>query len=149
MKESILSKTRIHISLTNDNEIENGIISYVLDKWKEGSGGHLNDLFSQSIMNSNFNSPQKVGSVWARYSLKQLWEECCAEADEIEPECVSELEDRLLVFRGYCNQMNFADGNNQLGTGKNSMTTLPRRNKSMTCGKYGGLAERIFNSHNM
>ncbi len=34
VKESILSKTRIHISLTNDNEIENRIISYVNDKWK-------------------------------------------------------------------------------------------------------------------
>ncbi len=75
VNESILSKTRIHISLTNDDEIENGIISYVNDKWKEGSGRHLNDLFSQSIMNSNFNSPQKFMSVWARYSLKQLWEE--------------------------------------------------------------------------
>ncbi len=93
VKESILSKTRIHISLTNDDEIENGIISYVNDKWKEGSGGHLNDLFSQSIMNSNFISPRKVGSVWARYSLGQLWEECCAEADEIGPEGVKELED--------------------------------------------------------
>jgi hypothetical protein len=78
VKESILSKTRIHVSITNDDEIENEIISYVNDKWKDGSGGHLNDLFSQSIMNSNFNSPQKVGSVQARYSLKQLWEECCA-----------------------------------------------------------------------
>ncbi len=93
MKESILSKTRIHISLTNANEIENGIIPYINDKLKEGSGGHLNDLFSQSIMNSNFNSPQKVWSVWARYSFKQLWEECCAEADEIGPEGVKELED--------------------------------------------------------
>ncbi len=73
VNESILSKTRIHISLTNDNEIENGIISYVNDNWKEGSAGHLNDFFSQSIMNSNFDSPQKVGSVRARYSLKQLW----------------------------------------------------------------------------
>jgi hypothetical protein len=93
VKESILSKTRIHISLTNDNDIENGIITYVNDKWKEGSGGHMNDLFSQSIMNSNFNSPQKVGSVRARSSLKQLWEECCGEADEIGPEGVKELED--------------------------------------------------------
>jgi hypothetical protein len=50
----------------------------------------MNDLFSQSIMNSNFNSTQKVGSVWARSSLKQLWEECCAEADEIGPEGVQE-----------------------------------------------------------
>ena len=98
VKESILSKTRIHISLTNDNDIENGIITYVNDKWKEGSGGHMNDLFSQSIMNSDFNSPQKVGSVWARSSLKQLWEECCAEADEIGPEGVQELEDQLLSF---------------------------------------------------
>ncbi len=93
VKESILCKMRIHISLTNDDEIENGIISYVNDKWKEGSGGHLNDLFSQSIMNSDFNSPQKVGSDWARYSLKQLWEECCAEADKIGPKGVKELED--------------------------------------------------------
>jgi hypothetical protein len=90
LKESILSKTRIHISLTNDNDIENGIITYVNDKWKEGSGGHMNDLFSQSIMNSNFNSPQKVGSVRAKYSFKQFWEECCAEADEIGPEGVKE-----------------------------------------------------------
>jgi hypothetical protein len=67
--------------------------SYVNDIWKEGSGRHMNDLFSQSIMNCNFNSPQKVGSVRARYSLKQLWEECCAEADEIGPEGVKELED--------------------------------------------------------
>jgi hypothetical protein len=36
----------------------------------------MDDLFSQSIMNSDFNSPQKVGSVWARSFLKQLWEEC-------------------------------------------------------------------------
>ncbi len=78
VKESILSKTRIHISLTNDDEIENEVISCINDKWKDGSGRHLNDLFSQSIMNSNFNSPQKVGSVWARYFLKQLWEECWA-----------------------------------------------------------------------
>jgi hypothetical protein len=42
--------------------------------------------------------------------------------------------------------MKLADGNNQLGTGKNSMTTLPRRNIPMTRGKYGRSAERIFNS---
>jgi hypothetical protein len=93
VKESILSKTRIHTSLTIDNEVEHRIITYVNDKWEKSSGGHMNDLFSQSIRNSNFNSPQKVGFVQARYSLKQLWEECCAEADEIGPEGVKELED--------------------------------------------------------
>jgi hypothetical protein len=45
--------------------------------------------------------------------------------------------------------MNLADGNNQIGRGKNSMTTPPRRTIPMTHGKYKGLAERIFNSHNM
>ncbi len=98
---------------------------------------------------SNINSPQKDGSVWARYSLKQLWEECCAEADEIGPEGVKELENQLIIFWGYCNQMNFADGNDQLGTAKKLMTTPPRRNIPMTHGKYAGLAERIFNTHNM
>ncbi len=38
VKESILSKTRIHVSLTNDDEIENEIISYDNNKWKDGSG---------------------------------------------------------------------------------------------------------------
>jgi hypothetical protein len=45
--------------------------------------------------------------------------------------------------------MNSADDNNQLGTGKNSMSTPPRRNIPMPHGKYGGSAERIFNTHNM
>jgi hypothetical protein len=120
LKKSILSKRRIHISLTNDDEIKNEVISYVNDKRKDTSGGHLNDLFSHSIMNSDINSPQKVGSVWARYSLKQLWEECCAEADEIGPEGVKKLENQLLLFQGYCSRMNSADGNNHLETGKNS-----------------------------
>jgi hypothetical protein len=45
--------------------------------------------------------------------------------------------------------MKVADGNNQLGTGKNSITTPLRRNIPMTRAKYGGSAERIFNTHNM
>jgi hypothetical protein len=45
--------------------------------------------------------------------------------------------------------MNHADGNNQVGRGKNSMTTPPRRNISMAHGKYGGSADRILNTHNM
>jgi hypothetical protein len=78
-------------------------------------------------MNSNFNSPQKVGSVWARSSLKQLWEKCCAEVDEIAPEGDKELDDRLLSFQGFLNWMKFAHGNSQLGTGEHSTTTPPRR----------------------
>jgi hypothetical protein len=96
LKDSVLSKRRIHISLTNDEEIENEVTSYVNNKWKDTSGGRLNDLFSQSIMNNDFNSPQKVAAVWARYSLKQLWGECFAKADEIGPEGVKELENQLL-----------------------------------------------------
>ena len=75
VKDSILSKTRIHISLDNDEDVQNSIITYINEKWKEGSGRHINDIFSKSIMNSDFNSHEKSGSVWARYSLKQLWEE--------------------------------------------------------------------------
>jgi hypothetical protein len=69
VKDSILSKTRIHIALDNDDEIETGIITYINEKWKEGSGGHINDIFSKSIMNSDFNSREKAGSVLARNSL--------------------------------------------------------------------------------
>jgi hypothetical protein len=149
VKDSILSKTRIHISLDNDDDIETGITTYINEKWKEGSGGHMNDIFSQSIMNSDFNSHEKSGSVWARYSLKQLWEECCAEVDDIGPDGVKELEERLLSFRGYCNQIKSSAGSNQLGSGKHSITTPPRRNIPLTGAKYGGSAERVFNTHNM
>ena len=45
--------------------------------------------------------------------------------------------------------MNVADGNNQVGRGKNLMTTPPRRNIPMTHGKYGGLAKGMFNTNNM
>jgi hypothetical protein len=45
--------------------------------------------------------------------------------------------------------MKFADGNNQLGTGKHSITTPPKRNIPLTGAKYGEPAERIFNTHNM
>jgi hypothetical protein len=45
--------------------------------------------------------------------------------------------------------MKFADGNSQLGSGEHSITMPPRRYIPMTGAKYGGLAERIFNIHNM
>ncbi len=71
-----------------------------------------------------------------------MWEECCAEADEIGPEGVKELENQLLLFQRYCNRMNLADGNNQLGRGENLMTASPRRNIPMTHGKYGGVERK-------
>jgi hypothetical protein len=45
--------------------------------------------------------------------------------------------------------MKYADGNSELVSGKHSITTPPRRNIIMTGAKYGGLAERIFKTHNM
>jgi hypothetical protein len=46
LKDSVLSKRGIHISLTNDEEIENEVMSYIDNKFKDTSGGHLNDIFS-------------------------------------------------------------------------------------------------------
>jgi hypothetical protein len=45
--------------------------------------------------------------------------------------------------------MKFADGNSQLGSGEHSINMPPRRNIPMTGAEYGGLAVRIFNTHNM
>jgi hypothetical protein len=45
--------------------------------------------------------------------------------------------------------MKFADGNSQLVFSEHSITTPPRRNIPMTGAKYGGSAERTFNTHNM
>ncbi len=70
-------------------------------------------------------------------------------ADDIGPDGVKELEERLLSFREYCNQIKSTAGRNQLQSGKQSITMPPRRNIPMTGAKYGGSAERVFNTHNM
>ncbi len=53
--------------------------------------------------------------------------ECCAEADDIGPDGVKELEERLLSFRGYNNQIKSSAGSNQLGSEKHSIMTPCRR----------------------
>ena len=60
------------------------------------TGGNLNDIFSDSIRNSDFHSPMKDNQIMARQSLKQLYEECCTEADALG--VVDELEDCLYSF---------------------------------------------------
>jgi hypothetical protein len=106
-------------------------------KLQDKSGAHLNDMFSKSIMNYDFDN-DKEHSIKARYSLKQLWEESCAEADNIGDEGVKELEKQLLLFRQYCNQKITSRTGNEVGL-----------NIPMTHGRYASTVTRVFNTHHM
>ena len=80
-------------------------------------------------------------NIQAQISLNQLWEETCAEADNIGPDGVRELEKQLILFRQYCNEQNSL----QVSTA----TERSVKNIPMTHGIYKGNVERVFNTHNM
>ena len=110
------------------------------------TGGNLNDIFSDSIRNSDFHSPMKDNQIMARQSLKQLYEECCTEADALG--VVDELEDCLYSFLASCNRMNATtrkvgdESQDQDSTNKTGVTV------PMTHAKYTGSSKRILNTHN-
>ena len=135
--DCILSHTRIHLSKTDADESTDCLLDDMVKKLQDTSGGHLNDMFSKSIMNSDFDHDEEH-SIKARYSLKQLWEESCVEADNIGDEGVKELEKQLLLFRQYCNQKITSITVNEVGL-----------NIPMTNGHYASTVTRVYNTHHM
>ncbi len=80
-RNSVLSQQRIHLSQTDHEEEENDLFDYINTNGGDHSGGDISDVFSDSIHNCHFHSPQRENCVLARNALKQLIEECCAKAD--------------------------------------------------------------------
>ncbi len=105
LRESVISQRRIHLLESTDDEGEGeAICNYMNKELFDYSGGHLHDIFSDSIKNSDFNSPQREKRVMARNFLKRLFKECCAEADSKEPDVgVNELERLLKSYLTTCN----------------------------------------------
>ena len=115
LKDSALSQRQIHFSQTNEEEEENYLFDYMNEHWCDATSGKLNDMFSDSIRISEFLSPQKETQIMARISLKQLWEECCMEADNLgHEEGEIKIEDHLKLFLGYCNRTNASIRNSNL-----------------------------------
>jgi hypothetical protein len=136
LNEYILTTGRIHLSQLDDFE-SNILFNNMAESNEDTTGGHLNDMFSESIMNYDFAKENEI-TIKARYSLKQLWQESCAEADNIGPEGIKELERQLLLFRQFCNQNNISTTDKGL-----------RLNVPMTNGHYGSRVTRVYNTHNM
>jgi hypothetical protein len=136
LNDYILSTTRIHLSQSDDNE-SNILFDSMTFSNEDTSGGHLNDMFSESIMNYDFDQ-ENESTIKARYALKQLWEESCAEADNIGPDGVKELERQLLLFRFFCNQKSILTTDKELGV------MVP-----MTNGHYRSRVTRVYNTHHM
>ena len=53
-KTSVSQSSRVHLSQTNSELFEDELLSNIADNLQHGSTGHLDDLFSDSIMNADF-----------------------------------------------------------------------------------------------
>jgi hypothetical protein len=136
-----LTKSRTHLSQTDSEEMEDNILNSIAYRlWDStcASAGHLDNLFSESIMNTDFSTSHNVIT---RDALIQLWEESCSEADNLGVEAPKELEKHLILFRQYCN-----------GKKREILTTSKENcqvNIPMTQWRYTGRADRVFNTHHM
>jgi hypothetical protein len=116
LSDSVLSQRRIHMSQSDQEKKEDNILSYMNENSCQGNfGQHLNDLFSKSVQNIYFEIGQeKENQIMAKISLKQLWEECCMEANGLGlKNGPIQLEDHLKSFLRHCNQTN--EGSVNLG----------------------------------
>jgi hypothetical protein len=136
-----LCKSRIHLSQTDSEEMEDNILNNFANRLQDSTcatAGHLDNLFNESIINTDFSTSHNIIT---RDALKQLWEESCSEADNLRVEATKELEKHLILFRQYCN-----------GRKREILPTTKRNsqvNILMTQGRYTGRADRVFNTHHM
>ena len=141
LSESILTCSRVHLSHLGGEDTDDETLNKVARSIQCSNAGHIDDLFSDSINNCDFNLEDNAKNIHAWISLKQLWEETCAEADNIGPDGVRELEKQLILFCQYCNKQN----SSQVSTA----TERSVKNIPMTRGVYKGNVERVFNTHHM
>jgi hypothetical protein len=151
LQDSVLCQRRVHLSQTDEEQREDEYFTYMATQLTEVSSRILNETFSTSIRNVDFSSPTREKHVPARESLKQLFQECCTEADLLGPvDGHAKLEDNLKLFLSHCNTVRAS----RLGITHQSIkdrtpnTTSPGRTVPMTHGKYTGTAKRILNTHN-
>jgi hypothetical protein len=151
LNELVLTQLRKHMSQSEQEEKDNNIFNYMTEHLCQGNvGEHLNEFFSKSIWNVDFEIGQeKENKITARISLKQLLEECCTEADVLGLEDgLIQLEDRLQSFLCHCSQTNAKvnTGSESLGISSWPCTPLsPRKGRTipMTHGIYAGSANRV------
>ena len=65
--------------------------------------GHIQDKFSQSIKDSEFNGMHEGKKPWIRDMLKQMIEGACSDCDLISEEGINEFVCHLTELRSYCN----------------------------------------------
>jgi hypothetical protein len=113
------------------------------DNLNDSMSAYLEDMFSTAILNAKFDPSEKRTQPppRARDSLKQMWEENCARADNIGLDAVKKLESTMNEFSNRCNEWS---RKNDLLMQHGKCKNIP-----MTQGQYQGTAKRIFNTHHM
>ncbi len=74
------------MSQTDSEEMDDNILNNIANRLRDStcaSAGHLNNLFSESIMNIDFSTSHNLIT---RDALKQLWEESCSKVNNLRVE---------------------------------------------------------------
>ena len=141
--ENVMSQTTTsNLESSGKEEMDEDILVEFSENLNDSTSAHLEDMFSASIFNADFDTKGKrTQQPRARDSLKQMWEENCAHADNIGFDAVKKLESTMNEFSNWCTEWSIKN-DVMLKDGK-------RKNIPMTQGRYEGTAKRIYNTHHM
>ncbi len=77
-----MSQTTTNNLESGKEEMDEDMLVEFSEKLNDSTSAHLEDMFSASILNADFDTKGKrTQQTRARDSLKQMWEENCAHAD--------------------------------------------------------------------
>ncbi len=104
--ENVMSQTITNNLKSEEAEFDDDIYVALSDDLNDSTSAHLEDMFSRSILNAKFYPSEKRTQPppMARDSLKQMWEENCAHADNIGLDAVKKLESTMNEFSNWCNE---------------------------------------------
>ena len=140
--ENVMSQTTTNNLESGKEEMDEDILVEFLENLNDSTSAHLEDIFSSSIFNADFDTKGKrTQQTRARDSFKQMWEENCAHADNIGFDAVKKLESTMNEFSNWCTKWSMKK-EVMLKDGK-------RKNIQMAQGRYEGTAKRIYNTHHM
>jgi hypothetical protein len=133
--ENVMSQTITNNLESEEAEFNDDVYVALSNDLNDSTSAHLEDMFSTSILNAEFYPSEKRTQppLCARDSLKQMWEENCAHADNIGLDAVKKLESTVNEFSNWCNEWSIK---NDLLVQHGKCKNIP-----MTQGQYKGTAK--------
>jgi hypothetical protein len=103
--ENVMSQTTTNNLESGKEKMDDNILVGFSENLNDSTSAHLEDMFSASIFNAGFDTKGKrTQQPRARDSLKQMWEENCAHADNIGFDAVKKFESTMNEFSNWCTE---------------------------------------------